>query len=68
VNVFKKLGKYGSGEEENYLTESFVYTLHLLCDRVPTLGLDVLEKVLGLSFDQVLKSPAPPEFITQKKS
>lgn len=67
MNVFKKLGKYGSREEENYLTESFVYTLHLLCERVPSLGLDVLEKVLGVSLDQVLKSPAPPELITQEK-
>ena len=67
MNVFEKLGKYGAREEENYLTESFVYTLHLLCARVPTLGLDVLEKALGLSFDQVLKSPASPEFITQQK-
>jgi hypothetical protein len=67
MNIFKKLGKYGSREEENYLTESFVYTLHLLCDRAPSLGLDVLEKLLGLSFEQVLKSPAPPEFITQEK-
>lgn len=67
MNVFEKLGKYGAMEEENYLTESFVYTLHLLCARVPTLGLDVLEKALGLSFDQVLKSPASPEFITQQK-
>ena len=47
MNVFEKLGKYGAREEENYLTESFVYTLHLLCARMPTLGLDVLEKVLG---------------------
>jgi hypothetical protein len=46
MNVFKKLGKYGSREEENYLTESFVYTLHLLGNRVPTLGLDVLERYL----------------------
>lgn len=67
MNVFKKLGKYGSREEENYLTESFVFTLHHLCERIPSQGYDVLEKILGLSFDQVLESPAPPEFITQEK-
>lgn len=67
MNVFKKLGKYGSREEENYLTESFVFTLHHLCERMPALGHDVLEKILGISFEQVLKSPAPPEFITQEK-
>ncbi len=67
MNVFRTLSKYGSKESENYLTESFVFTLRLLFDRSPSVGFDVLERLLGFSISEDLNVPAIPEFVTQEK-
>ncbi len=67
MNVFRTLSKYGSTEVENYLTESFVFTLRLLFDRSPSIGFDILDSILGISIRENLKVPAIPEFITQEK-
>jgi hypothetical protein len=46
--VFSALQKYGSGAEENYLTESFVFLLKLLLKRDTSIGLRVINEVSGL--------------------
>lgn len=47
VNVFSALSTYGSSEEENYLTESFVFLINLLIERVPNEGVRFLNRLTG---------------------
>jgi hypothetical protein len=58
LNVFSALSTYSYSEEENYLTESFVFLLRLLLDRLPDDGLLFLNQIIG---------PLPLHDITQPK-
>lgn len=49
TNVFKTLSKYGSREEENYLTEALVLIIRILVERQPNDGLKFLNNLCGLS-------------------
>lgn len=56
VNIFSTLSKYGAYEAENYLTESFVYVLTLLLNRLPKHGLQILENLTDIDIlDQSLE-------------
>jgi hypothetical protein len=46
-NVFSVLSRYGSGEEENYLTEAFAFLLRLLLEYQPNIGLALVNKLCG---------------------
>jgi len=45
VDIFSALGKYNSTEEENYLTEAFVFLLKNLLVRERALGLEILDRL-----------------------
>lgn len=47
ANVFSALSTYGSSEEENHLTESFVFLLNLLLQRAPDSALLLLDHLTG---------------------
>ena len=47
-NVFSALSEYGASARENYLTESCVFLLKLLLDRVPSIGLEMINQLCGL--------------------
>jgi hypothetical protein len=47
-NIFKTLSKYGSRQEEDYLTESFVLLIKMLLERNPSIGLGFVNKICGL--------------------
>ena len=47
LNVFSSLFTYGAVAEENYLTESLVYVLNLLLQRLPSHGVQVLNHLVG---------------------
>ncbi len=49
TNVFKTLSKYGSREEENYLTEALVLIIKILVERKPDVALKFLNNLCGLS-------------------
>lgn len=49
TNVFKTLSKYGSREEENYLTEALVLIIKTLIERQPDYSLKFLNSLCGLS-------------------
>jgi hypothetical protein len=66
MNIFKDLSKYGSSEEENYLTESFVYLLRLLFAEQPRVGFDLLNKLLNFPILEHIQTPALPIFATQE--
>lgn len=50
-NLFKILSKYGSGDVENYLSESFVILTKILLERSPAAGLRLLNTICGLTED-----------------
>lgn len=58
ANVFSALSMYGSSQEENYLTESFVFLINLLIERMPNEGLRFLNRLTG---------PLPFHSITQPR-
>jgi len=58
VNVFFALSMYGSSQEENYLTESFVFLINLLIERMPNEGVRFLNRLTG---------PLPFHSITQPR-
>lgn len=56
-NLFKTLSKYGSREEEDYLTESFVLLIKLLLERKPKIGLGLLNRICGMSENLRFETP-----------
>lgn len=44
-NVFSALGKYNSANDENYLTEAFVFVINALLDTNRPLAIDILTKL-----------------------
>jgi hypothetical protein len=48
LNLYKSLSKYGSREEENFLTESFVFLIKTLVERNPTGSVIFLNDLCGL--------------------
>lgn len=50
-NIFSSLSRYGFRQEENYLTESFVYLLNLLLEKDPTAGGKMLSNLYGDNLD-----------------
>ncbi len=55
ANIFKTLSKYGSREEEDYLTESFVLLLKMLLERKPYTGLGFINNICGLTGNEQFK-------------
>ena len=47
ANIFSSLGKFADRQEENFLTESFVYLLNTLLGRDNLLAKDLLTKLCG---------------------
>ncbi len=47
ANLFTSLGKFADRQEENFLTESFVYLLNALLERDTILAKDILTKLCG---------------------
>lgn len=46
-SIFSVLSRYAHRQEENYLTEAFVYLIELLLERSPESGLKLLDKLCG---------------------
>ena len=55
-NLFKVLSKYGSGAEEDYLTESFVLLIKIILEQKMIFGLSFLNKICGLTDDHKFKN------------
>ena len=55
-NLFKVLSKYGSGAEEDYLTESFVLLIKIILEQKMIFGLLFLNKICGLTDDHKFKN------------
>ena len=53
-NVFEALQKTAHMLPENYLTEAFVYLLDMLLTREPADGLDMINRLCGLSMSEQL--------------
>jgi hypothetical protein len=64
-NVFSNLFRYGPGEEENYLTEAFVFLLKLLLERTPDRGLPIINQLSGLPQEAHLRNPESVAISTQ---
>jgi len=56
-NLFKTLSKYGSGDAENYLSESFVILIKILLERRPAAGLRLLNTICGLTEEVKFENP-----------
>jgi hypothetical protein len=54
-NIFQTLSKYGSRQEEDYLTESFVLLIKMLLERNPDIGLGFINKICGLTKNKTFK-------------
>jgi len=44
-DFFSALAKYGSGEDENYLTESFALVINALLQQEPQIGVEILSRL-----------------------
>jgi len=44
-NIFSALAKYASANEENYLTEAFVFLINSLLEKEPAVALEILTKL-----------------------
>jgi hypothetical protein len=65
INVFSALLKFGPGAEENYLTESLVFLLRLLLERIPDKGLPIINRLCGLPRETQFKKPGTITLNTQ---
>ena len=64
-NLFSVLSKYGSGQPENYLTESFVFLLQQALQRSPEIAWTIVNNLVGGRLSDAEKSPGGIEIITQ---
>jgi len=64
-NVFSSLSKYGSGVDENYLTEALVFVTKLLLDRKPATGLDMVNLLCGQRQETCFSHPTSVLISTQ---
>jgi hypothetical protein len=47
VNIFSSLARYADRQEENFLTESFVYLLNVLMQQDNAIAIAILQKICG---------------------
>ena len=52
-DLFSALAKYAHRQEENFLTETFVYLLNTLIEREPAGGMSILADVLAFPVDEI---------------
>jgi hypothetical protein len=64
-NVFSCLFRYGCGVDENYLTESLVFLVRLLLERMPEEGLALVNLLSGDSQGALFSNPHSLEISTQ---
>jgi hypothetical protein len=65
TNVFNSLSRYSTSQEENYLTEAFVYLLRLLFERVPEQGIQLLNEICELSQEGMFTNAGEVSISTQ---
>lgn len=68
LNVFASLAKYSSASEENYLTESLVFIIRLLLDRVPAHGLELANLLCTSGGEMLLTNSTSVTINTQTKT
>ena len=65
LNVFSSLSRYSSSTDENYLTESLVFLVMLLLERMPEEGLALVNLLSGASQMALFSDPRSVEISTQ---